>query len=204
MMDIESQSLTQQILRPETFFETKGAKLMLEIGCGKGAFLCQYALDFPQNCILGAEWDLYCSNFTAKKIEKFGLKNAAVMRGDLFYFLRDLMPNASFDEIFMFFPDPWPKRRHHKNRLVLRDGFLEQIYRVLKPGKGLFHWATDHEEYNLLALKAFRSFPAAKILQENDAEPTHGIETGFEKKYMREGRKIYRSVIELSKNLDTF
>jgi len=187
-------------LQPESLFETKGEKFILEIGCGKGAFLCQYALTFPQNCILGAEWDSYCSNFTAKKIAKFKLKNAAVMRGDLFYFLKDLMPVSSIDEIHIYFPDPWPKRRHHKNRLVLREGFLEQIYRVLKPGKRPLYWATDHEEYNLLALEAFRNFPFAKILEENNAAPTHGIETGFEKKYKKEGRKIYRSVVEFFKS----
>jgi len=189
----------QPPLQLESLFETKGEKLMLEIGCGKGAFLCQYALNFPQNCILGAEWDAYCSNFTAKKIAKLCLKNAVVMRGDLFYFLRDLMPAASIDEVLMFFPDPWPKRRHHKKRLVLREGFLEQINRVLKSGKRFFHWATDHEEYNALALEAFRNFSNARILEENDAEPTYGIETGFEKKYTKEGRKIYRSVVEFSK-----
>jgi len=199
MMVFEEQNLPRQILQPESLFETKGEKLVLEIGCGKGAFLCQYALNFSQNCILGAEWDAYCSNFTAKKIAKLGLKNAAVMRGDLFYFLKDLMPAASIDEVHIYFPDPWPKRRHHKKRLVLREGFLEQIYRVLKTGKSLFHWATDHEEYNVLALEAFRNFPNAKILEENNAAPTYGIETGFEKKYKKEGRKIYRSVVEFTK-----
>jgi len=198
-MVFEEQNLPQQLLPPESLFETKGEKLVLEIGCGKGAFLCQYALNFPQSCILGVEWDAYCSNFTAKKIAKLGLKNAAVMRGDLFYFLRDLMPAASIDEVHIYFPDPWPKRRHHKKRLVLREGFLEQIHGVLKPGKSLFHWATDHEEYNALALEAFRNFPNAKILEENNAAPTYGIETGFEKKYKKEGRKIYRSVVEFTK-----
>ncbi|MDR2583201.1 MAG: hypothetical protein LBC75_06950 [Fibromonadaceae bacterium] len=202
MMAIGEQNLPQQVLQPESLFEGKGEKLILEIGSGKGAFLCQYALDFPQNCILGAEWDAYCSNLTAKKIAKLCLKNAAVMRGDLFYFLRDLMPEASIDEVLMFFPDPWHKRRHHKNRLILKEGFLEQIHRVLKSGKRLFHWATDHEEYNRLALEAFCNFPNAKILEKNGATPTYGIETGFEKKYKKEGRKIYRSVIELSKTLD--
>jgi len=186
-------------LQPESLFETKGEKLILEIGCGKGAFLCQYALKFPQNCILGAEWDSYCSNLTANKIAKYKLKNAAVMKGDLFYFLKDLMPAASIDEVHIYFPDPWPKRRHHKNRLVLREGFLEEIHRVLKSGKRPFYWATDHEEYNTLALEAFRNFPHAKIVEENNAAPTHGIETGFEKKYKKEGRSIYRSVVEFSK-----
>ena len=172
-------------------------KFVLEIGSGKGAFLSQYALQFPNNCILGVEWDLSCVHSAVKKLQKLGLKNAIVIRGDTFYFLRDLMPYSSIDEVHMYFPDPWPKRRQQKNRLLLREGFLEQIYRILKPGKRNFYWATDHKEYNALALQTFRKFPAAKILEENTAQPTYGIETGFEKKYKKEGREIYRSVIEL-------
>jgi tRNA (guanine-N7-)-methyltransferase len=172
-------------------------KFVLEIGCGKGAFLTQYALKFPQNCILGMEWDLSCAHSAIKKLQKLGLKNAAVIRGDLFYFLKDLMPSHSIDDIHMYFPDPWPKHRQRKNRLILREGFLEQICRVLKPGRRNFYWATDHEEYNALALQTFRKLPAAKILEENTAQPTYSIETGFEKKYKKDGRKIYRSVIEL-------
>jgi len=187
-----------QPLFPKTLFEEKEAeKLVLEIGSGKGTFLSQYAQKFQKSCILGTEWDLFCASLTAKKLKKLGLKNAAVMRGDLFYFLRDLMPSNSIDEVHMYFPDPWPKRRQQKNRLILREGFLEHIYRVLKSGQRFFYWATDHEEYNALALKTFRNFPNAKILEENSAQPTEGIETGFEKKYKKEGRKIYRSVIEL-------
>jgi len=173
------------------------SQFVLEIGSGKGAFLVQYAQKFPQKFILGAEWDLYCARSTVKKLQKLGLQNASVMHGDLFYFLRDLTPSNLIDEIHMYFPDPWPKRRQQKNRLILREGFLEQICRVLKPGQRNFYWATDHEEYNTLTLNVFRKFPSAKILEENTAQPTYGIETGFEKKYKKEGRKIYRSVIEL-------
>jgi tRNA (guanine-N7-)-methyltransferase len=185
-------------LHPKTLFEYRNTeKLVLEIGSGKGAFLSQYAQKFPQSCILGVEWDLLCANLTVKKLQKLGIKNAAVMRGDLFYFLRDLMPSNSIDEVHMYFPDPWPKRRQQKNRLISQEGFLKLICRVLKPGQRIFYWATDHEKYNVLALKIFRDFPYAKILEENIAQPTAGIETGFEKKYKKEGRKIYRSVIEL-------
>lgn len=171
---------------------------ILEIGSGKGAFLCEYAKRFPDVNILGAEWDLHCANFTAKKIEKLKLKNAFVMRGDLFYFLRDVVQPNSIEEIHTYFPDPWPKRRQQKNRLILREGFLDLLCKALKNGKRNFYWATDHEEYNRLALEVFRNFERAKILIENTAEPTHGIETGFEKKYIKEGRKIYRSIIEFS------
>jgi len=172
-------------------------KFVLEIGSGKGTFLSQYARQFPKSCILGIEWDTYCANATVKKLQKLGLKNAIVIRGDTFYFLRDLMPDNSIDEIHMYFPDPWPKRRQQKNRLILRDGFLEQIYRILKPGQRNFYWATDHEEYNAIALQIFRKFHPARILEENTAQPTYGIETGFERKYKNEGRRIFRSVIEL-------
>jgi tRNA (guanine-N7-)-methyltransferase len=185
-------------LQLEIFFKNGiGKKLALEIGSGKGAFLCQYAQKFPENCILGVEWDKYCANLTVKKLQKLDIENAAVIRGDLFYFLRDLIPGHSIDEVHMYFPDPWPKRRQKKNRLILREGFLELICRILKPGQRLFYWATDHGEYNALALRAFRNFSLAKILEENTALPTEGIETAFEKKYKKEGRKIYRSVIEL-------
>jgi len=187
-----------QPLSLKTLFEERDAeKMVLEIGSGKGTFLSQYAQKFPHSCILGTEWDLFCANLTARKLKKQGLKNAAVMRGDLFYFLRDLMPRNSIDEVHMYFPDPWPKRRQQKNRLILREGFLGQICRVLKLGQRFFYWATDHEEYNSLALKTFRNFPYAKILEENTAQPTADIETGFERKYKKEGRKIYRSIIEL-------
>ncbi len=172
-------------------------QFVLEVGSGKGGFLTEYAQKFPQNYILGIEWDLFCARSTIKKLQKLGIKNAMVIRGDIFYFLRDLMPSNSIDEIHMYFPDPWPKRRQQKNRLILRDGFLEQICRVLKFGKRNFYWASDHEEYNAIALQTFRKFPHAKILEENTAQPTYGIETGFEKKYKKEGRKIYRSVVEL-------
>ncbi|MCL2100831.1 MAG: tRNA (guanosine(46)-N7)-methyltransferase TrmB [Fibromonadales bacterium] len=170
---------------------------ILEIGSGKGDFLCQYAQKFPENRILGVEWDTYCAKTTAKKLQKLKLENAMVIRGDLFYFLRDLMPANSVDEVHMYFPDPWPKRRHQKKRLLLQEGFLELICKVLKPGARPFYWATDHKEYNTLALQSFRNFPKAKILEENTAQPTCGIETGFEKKYKKEGREIFRSVIEL-------
>ncbi|MDR0516766.1 MAG: hypothetical protein LBH25_06925 [Fibromonadaceae bacterium] len=185
----------------ESLFECKASeKFVLEIGSGKGAFLCQYAQKFPESCILGAEWDVSCASFTAKKLAKLGIKNAAVMRGDLFYFLKNLMPSCSIDEVHIYFPDPWPKRRQQKNRLILREGFLELLLKALKPGNRALYWATDHEEYNSLALQAFKDSKHAKILEENTAQPTYGIETGFEKKYKKEGRKIYRSVVELCTN----
>ncbi|MDR2579893.1 MAG: methyltransferase [Fibromonadaceae bacterium] len=182
----------------ENLFECeRKEKFILEIGSGKGAFMCEYAQKFPDTCILGVEWDNYCANATARKIAKFKLKNAAVIRGDLFYLLKNIVPPNSIDEIHTYFPDPWPKRRQQKNRLILRQGFLELLHKALKLGNRLFYWATDHAEYNALVLQTFKNFPNTKILEENTALPTYGIETGFEKKYKKEGRAIFRSVIEL-------
>jgi tRNA (guanine-N7-)-methyltransferase len=80
--------------------------------------------------------------------------------------------------------------------LLLRDGFLEIVRKALGGGGRLFYWGTDHAEYNELALAAFDEFSPCKVLERNVAEPTLGIQTNFEKKYRREGRPIYRSVVE--------
>jgi tRNA (guanine-N7-)-methyltransferase len=126
------------------------------------------------------------------------LANATMLRGDVFYFLRDCVKDNTVDAFHMYFPDPWPKERHHKNRL-LRPDFLVEVARVLKPGKRIFYWGTDHKEYNEVALEVFDNFKGCKILERNTAEPTEGIMTGFEKKYRKEGRPIYRSVVEFEK-----
>ncbi|GHV14854.1 tRNA (guanine-N(7)-)-methyltransferase [Fibrobacterales bacterium] len=201
-IQISAPVIPEEALQLEWFASPQ--KSVLEIGSGKGSFLCDYAQKFPEIKILGGEWDAACANLIAKKIAKLKIQNAQIIRGDLYYFLRDLVPSNSIDEIHMYFPDPWEKRRQQKNRLILRDGFLEQIHRIFKPATPaaprLFYWATDHAEYNEVALQAFRKFPKAKILTENTAAPTCSIETAFEKKYKKEGRPIYRSIIEFSKH----
>jgi hypothetical protein len=83
---------------------------------------------------MGSEWDYTWAVFAHDRMEKRGvLDNASMLRGDVFYFLRDAVKSNTVDAFHMYFPDPWPKERHHKNRL-LRPDFLTEVARVLKPG----------------------------------------------------------------------
>ena len=171
----------------------------VEIGSGKGNFMTDYAERHPDIFIMGSEWDYTWAAFAHERMKKRGvLDNAAMLRGDVFYFLRDAVKSDTVDAFHMYFPDPWPKERHHKNRL-LRPDFLAEVARVLKPGTRIFYWGTDHKEYNEIALETFDAFPTCKVVVRNTAEPTEGIETGFERKYKKEGRPIYRSIIEFFK-----
>ncbi|MCL4102343.1 tRNA (guanine-N7-)-methyltransferase [Fibrobacter sp. UWH9] len=180
-------------------FPTHNDHIEVEIGSGKGSFISDYAAKHPDYFIMGSEWDYTWAAFAQRKMDKAGvLNNASMLRGDVFYFLRDCVKDNTVDAFHMYFPDPWPKERHHKNRL-LRPDFLEQVARVMKPGKRIFYWGTDHKEYNEVALEVFDNFPGCKVLVRNEAEPTEGIMTGFEKKYRKEGRPIYRSIIEFEK-----
>lgn len=180
-------------------FPQNNGHIEIEIGSGKGGFLVEYGKRHPELCILGSEWDLTWAHYAASREMRNGVgENTAMLRGDVFYFLRDRVKTNTVDAFHMYFPDPWPKERHHKNRL-LRTEFLTEVARVLKPGKRLFHWGTDHKEYNEIALDIFDHFPGANVLERNTALPTEGIMTNFEKKYRAEGRPIYRSIIEFDK-----
>ncbi len=179
-------------------FKTDKECVEMEIGSGKGGFLIEYARKHPELNIIGSEWDTTWAVYAGERMLKHQIDNAQMLRGDVYFFLRDRIPDNSIDAFHMYFPDPWPKKRQHKNRL-LRPEFLVQVARTLKAGKRLFYWGTDHEEYNEWALEIFSQTPNVRFLVKNEAEPTEGIMTNFEKKYRKEGRPIYRSVLEFSK-----
>ncbi len=178
-------------------FPNHNGTIEIEVGSGRGGFLAEYAAKHPEISILGSEWDTTWAYFAARRLLEKKVP-ATMLRGDIFYFLRDCVPSESVDAFHMYFPDPWPKERHHKNRL-LRPEFLTEAARVLKPGKRFFYWGTDHAEYNTLALDTFDAFDGATVIERNSAAPTDGIRTNFEKKYIKEGRPIYRSLILFEK-----
>ena len=180
-------------------FPNHNDHIEVEIGSGKGSFIAEYAKRHPDIFIMGSEWDYTWAAFAVHRMEKMGvLGNASMLRGDVFYFLRDVVKDNTVDAFHMYFPDPWPKEKQNKNRL-LRPDFLTEVARVLKPGKRFFYWGTDHQEYNEIALETFDKFDGCTIVERNTAQPTEGISTGFERKYLKEGRPIYRSVIIFEK-----
>lgn len=178
----------------EAFLGAKGP-IEIEIGCGKGTFLAGYCEHHPELPFLALEWEAEFAFYAAERLAKRpALQHARVILGDAVPFFRDFLPESCAQAIHIYFPDPWPKKRHHKHRII-RPEFLELMRRVARPG-ALFYFGTDHAEYNEAAREIFANTPWLEML-EPDAEPTEGIQTNFEIKYRKIGKPIHRCVLKV-------
>ena len=121
------------------------APVVLEIGFGDGEALFTSAANNPSVDHLGVEVHEPGLGHLLMLLERSGLGNVRIIARDAVEVLDHQLPVASVDTVRIFFPDPWPKKRHHKRRLV-QIAFVERIARVLKPG-GLLHLATDWADY---------------------------------------------------------
>jgi tRNA (guanine-N7-)-methyltransferase len=170
--------------------------LELEIGSGKGTFLLAESGARPDVNFLGIEYARRYWIFAADRLRRAGRENARVVLGEASSFVREFLENESLSAIHVYFPDPWPKTRHRRRRLI-QSLFVEVLASKLKPGARL-SIATDHLEY-------FRQMEAsvrASVLVEVDFQrSTAALESeivgsNFERKYLREGRSIYRLAAE--------
>jgi tRNA (guanine-N7-)-methyltransferase len=169
------------------------APVHIEIGSGKGTFLVNQAKSEPQVNFTGIEW---ASRYYRLAVDRFGrwnLANVRIIRTDAAQFIAECVPDSSVDCFHIYFPDPWPKKRHHKRRF-LNVANLDQLIRCLKNG-GTIRIATDHAEY-FEQIKSVLS-TRDRQLQEIDFLPTAGAQIGewigsnFERKYLREKRPIF-------------
>jgi tRNA (guanine-N7-)-methyltransferase len=116
----------------------------LEIGIGKAAFLLNQAKSLTDENFLGIEWARKYYRYSVDRIGRWALKNVRIIHTDAAVFLADFIPDNSVDCFHIYFPDPWPKKRHHKRRFFCSAN-LEQLLRCLKPN-GTIRIATDHTE----------------------------------------------------------
>ena len=128
----------EEILHP-------GRPLEVDLGCGDGSFLIEMAKHHPERDFLGVERLLGRARKVCRKITRNHLDNARVLRLESRYVVEWLLPEDSVSRLHLLCPDPWPKVRHHRRRLV-RPDFLTAARRVLVPG-GEFLFMTDHGEY---------------------------------------------------------
>ncbi len=119
--------------------------VILEIGFGNGASLAQMAADNPEQNYLGIEVHSPGVGRLLLDLEERDLKNLRVMRHDAVEVLKNSIAPNSLDAVYLFFPDPWHKKKHHKRR-ILQPSFIQLLARSIKPG-GVFHAATDWEHY---------------------------------------------------------
>lgn len=138
----------------------------LEIGFGNGETLAELAWRHPDRNYLGIEVHRPGVGHLLLEIERRGLTNLRVCRHDAVEILEQGLARASLAGVYLFFPDPWPKQRHHKRR-ILNPELVRLLARVIRPG-GLFHAATDWEHY---AEQMLGLLTAAGDLFDNTARP---------------------------------
>ena len=176
---------------PEVF--GRRAPVEVEIGVGKGRFLFELATARPDTDFFGVERAAKYHKLEAERAARRGLTNVRLLRTtaeDLFF---RLLAPASVDVLYVLFPGPWPKKRHHKRRLV-KPEVIEAMTEALAPG-GRLLVKTDHPEY---AEVIGGVLAAAQGLRAIDpAEAFAGLPmTGFEHKYQVEGRPIHPFALE--------
>lgn len=133
------------------------APRMMEIGFGMGEALLEMAARHPERDYLGVEVYEPGIGGVLARLRELGLGNVRILRGDVVEILAARLPDASLDAALLYFPDPWPKKRHHKRRLV-QPLFAELVCAKLKPG-GRFELATDWEDYAEQMLRVLDDTP---------------------------------------------
>lgn len=132
----------------------RNAHRVLEIGCGNGETLATLASTHPEQDFIGVEVYRPGVGRLLRRVNEENLSNVRVSLHDAVQVLREQIPDAALDALLLYFPDPWPKKRHHKRRIVQAE-FCTLVARKLKPG-GHFHLATDWAHYaeHMLAVLA--------------------------------------------------
>ncbi len=168
----------------------RSAPLEVEIGSGKARFLIEAARANPAHDFLGLERSLSYYRLCRARLARAALDNARILRADASLFVRALPP-ASVRSFHVYFPDPWPKKKQKKRRLL--DGvFLEVLARALQPG-GLLRIQTDHPDYGATLGPLLESVPGLERL-DWAAVPAPPA-THYELKYRAEGRPIWRFLL---------
>ena len=160
--------------------------VVLEIGSGKGRFLIGTATERPDLNFIGIEKSLHYHRVIRERVLKRNLTNVRLINHDAFVVMQKMFPDASVAEVHIYFPDPWPRPKEQKRRII-RAEVLEEIRRVLiDGGSGIF--VTDHQQYFEKAAPLIEQFfPAERRVPGPDDPPR----TNYEAKYRAEGRPIY-------------
>ena len=168
------------------------APRVLEVGFGNGDSLLAMAAANPGVDYLGVEVHEPGVGHCLLGIERAGLDNLRVISHDAIDVLREQLPEASLARVNLYFPDPWPKKRHHKRRIVT-PGFLELVASRLVPG-GALHIATDWENYaeSIDALLTRTSpFEVAERREHRGDRPLDRPATKFEQRGLKLGHRIW-------------
>lgn len=171
------------------------APRIVEIGFGMGETTAQIAADHPRNDYLALEVHTPGVGSLLKTLNERGIGNVRIVQHDAVEVLTDMIAPGSFDGAHIFFPDPWPKKRHHKRRL-LQPPLVSLLASRLKPG-GYVHIATDWEEYAQQILEVLSAEPALRNTFEGYApRPEYRPFTKFEQRGLKLGHGVWDIVFQ--------
>jgi tRNA (guanine-N7-)-methyltransferase len=163
----------------------------MEIGMGKGTFLTEAAKAHPEANFFGIEWARWYWRYASDRLRRHNCLNARTVRAEAGFFIREFVRDASLAVLHIYFPDPWPKKRHHKRRLI-QPPFLKEVERILVPG-GRLQIVTDHQDYfeQIEAVVKGSNLTIVEYNRPGQAAEGEFVGTNFERKYKREGRPFY-------------
>lgn len=193
----QQQEATPALLNFEEIFNNQNP-VNLEVGFGMGDSLIEMASASPEINFLGIEVHTPGVGRILQRIEQKQLTNLRVLHADAIEILQQQIPDSSLNAVYLYFPDPWHKRRHNKRRIVSAH-FIQLVHSRLQAG-GVFHMATDWQDYAKYMLKEL-----TQTMKENAAinlvnsspnsdyikRPKWRPETKFEGKGLRKGHKIW-------------
>ena len=168
----------------------RSAPLVVEIGFGNGEATWQMAAAEPDKDFIGIEVHAPGVGHLMLAIEEHELPNVRIVRRDAVEFLRDELPPDSISELRIFFPDPWPKKRHHKRRII-QPAFLELVEIPLKRG-GLVHVATDWQPYVEHIREVFDANPRFEAEEDSDVKDRRPVT-----KYEQRGQRLGHAITDL-------
>jgi tRNA (guanine-N7-)-methyltransferase len=202
------------VIDPRRWFLHPTHRFEIEIGCGKGTFLVNQAAAAPETNYLGIEWAHEFYLYTADRIRRRQLTNVRLLNADATDFLQWRVPSGIVSVIHLYFSDPWPKKKHHRRR-VIQDAFLAQAHRVLTP-HGELRIVTDHDDYWAWMQEYFARWcmdsDGVTERRSNEGNTTHFerlaftpppwvgedqlVGTNYERKFKREDRQAHATVLK--------
>jgi tRNA (guanine-N7-)-methyltransferase len=164
----------------------------IDLGCGDGSFLLEYAKSAPDRNFLGVERLLGRIRKIDRKGRRLGLTNLRAVRLEASYFLEFLIPTASVDVLHIYFPDPWPKERHERHRLV-QPGFPRLVRKALRPGSRVY-FRTDDPAYFDRILEVFAGSTGFRAI--DTPKELAAVLTDFEREFLAAGKPTLRAAFE--------
>ncbi|MDD5483619.1 MAG: tRNA (guanosine(46)-N7)-methyltransferase TrmB [Kiritimatiellae bacterium] len=191
-------NLQDIILKPENppvffapekvFNRATSFDLEVDLGCGKGRFLLARSFSRPESSFLGIDRRRARIGKVGRAVRRAGVRNIRLLCSEIFFAVENLIPAESVSVYYLFFPDPWPKRRHHRRRLF-DAGFRDAVRKTLKAG-GEIHIATDHPDYFLIIKNLLAA--DVRFVEIAPFAPTAGERTNFELLFMGQNKPIAR------------